>query len=114
MPQGQFFACRVLSSKPDRLDFVVFQESEITRRNDVEMSSKGFATEAEAESEINNLGGVIPTGDFDFLDFWEGDTGTVWCWKDDRTCGASQVFGSEEEALEAWRAGVLVFDALLD
>jgi hypothetical protein len=32
MPQGLFFACRVLSTEPAKLEFVVFQESEIDRR----------------------------------------------------------------------------------
>ena len=99
---------------PDKLEYVVFQESEIARRNDVEVASKGFATEAEAELETKNLGGVIRTGHSEFLDFWDEDSGTVWCWKDDRTLGASQTFESEEDALEAWRANELVFDMLLD
>ena len=113
MPQGSFFACRVLATMTDRLDYVVFQESEIARRNDVEVASKGFATEAEAKLEIRNLGGVIPTGPSMFLDFFEQDAETVWCWRDERTWGSSQTFKSEQEALDAWDAEKLVFDALL-
>jgi hypothetical protein len=49
-----------------------------------------------------------------FLDFWGGNSGTVWNWKDDRTQGASQVFKSEQEALDAWHDDILIFDTLLD
>lgn len=114
MSQGLFVACRVLFTKPDKLEYVIFREAEVARRNDVEVSSKSFATEAEAELEIRHLGGIIPTGSPDYLDYWEGETGTVWCWKDNRTWGASQLFESEEEAKEAWRTEELVFDAMLD
>ena len=48
-----------------------------------------------------------------FLDFFEDEhMRTVWCWKDLRTEGASQVFDSEEEALDAWHNDKLVFEAL--
>lgn len=114
MSQELFVACRVLFTKPDERDYVIFGESEVASRNDVEVSSKGFATEAEAELEIRHLGGVIPTGDPLYLDYWDGDTGTEWCWKDDRTWGSSQVFESKAEALEAEAAEKLVFDAMLD
>ncbi len=113
MPNELFFACRVLFIKPDKLEYVVFQESEIACRNDVEVASKGFATEAQANLEIRRLGGVFPSGYPEWLDFWDEDSRTVWCWKDDRTYGASQTFESEEEALEARRADKLVFDVLL-
>jgi hypothetical protein len=59
MPQELFVACRVLFTKPDKLEYVVFRGSEVARRNDVEVSSKSFATEAEAELEIRYLGGVM-------------------------------------------------------
>ena len=112
--EGLFIACRVLSTMPDKLEYVIFQESEIARRNDVEVASKGFATEIEAEVEINNFGGVIPNGNPLSLDFFEEDSRTVWCWKDERTLGSSQIFESEQKAQEAWDAELLVFEALLD
>jgi hypothetical protein len=114
MPQGLFFVCRVLATKPDKLEYVVFQGSEIAHRNDVEVASKGFATEREAKLVITRLGGVIPAGLSMFLDFWEEDGETVWNWKDTRTGGASQTFKSEQEAPEAWDAKKLVFDSLLE
>jgi hypothetical protein len=49
-----------------------------------------------------------------FLNFFEDGSETVWCWNDERTMGASQIFKSEQEALEAWRSDKLIFDALLD
>jgi len=114
MPQGLFFACRVLATKPDRLEYVVFQVSEISSRNYVEVASRDFATVAEAELEIENVGGVIPTGMSKFLDYFDVDGETVWCWKDDRTLGSSQIFKSEQAALAAWDAEELVFDTVLD
>jgi len=113
MPQGPFFACRVLLTKTKKFEFVVFQESEIARRNDVEVSSRGYRTKAAARAEIERLGGVIPDGIW-YLDFWEEDSETVWNWKDDRTGGSSQVFKSREEAVDAMKKESLVFDVLLD
>jgi len=50
-----------------------------------------------------------------FLDFWWDEKGeTLWNWKDCRTLGASQVFGSKKEALEAWDNNKLIFDILDD
>lgn len=80
----------------------------------MEVASKGFATETEAELEVKNFGGVIPNGNPLLLDFFEEDSRTVWCWKDERTKGSSQIFESEQEAQEAWDAEFLVFEALLD
>jgi hypothetical protein len=115
MPQGLYFACRVLFTKPDKLEFIVVQESEIGRRHDVEVASEGFETETEAELAIQNIGGVIPSAFPLFLDNFEGDDlRTVWCWKDDRTVGSSQIFESEEEALEAMNAELLEFETVLD
>jgi hypothetical protein len=112
--EKHFCVCRVLATKPYRLDYVVFQESELTRRHDVEVVSKGFATEAAAKAAIIQLGGAIPEGHAMFLDFWEENFETVWNWKDERTMGASQTFKSEQEALDAWNDGKLIFDALVD
>ena len=89
-----FFACRVLATKPDRRDYVIFPGKALARRHDVEVASKGFATEAAAAAEIKRLRGSIPDGLDMFLDFWDEDGKTVWCWKDDRTLGASQTFTS--------------------
>lgn len=108
-----FFVCRVLAIKPGRLDYVVFRGEEVARRQDVEVASKGFTTEAEAEAAIKQLGGTIPKGHAMFLDFWWEDE-KVWNWKDERTGGASQVFKSEQEALDAWHEDKLIFDVLLD
>ena len=81
------------------------------RRHDVEVASKGFATEAAAAAEIKRLRGSIPDGLDMFLDFFEEEVGkTVWCWKDDRTQGASQTFTSKRKALDAWRNDKLIFD----
>ena len=50
-----------------------------------------------------------------FLDFFDDeDFETVWCWKEERTGGASQTFKSEREALDALNTEELVFNALLD
>jgi hypothetical protein len=111
---ASFFVCRVLATKPDRRDYVVFQQSEVARRHDVEVASKGFTTEAAAEAAIKQLGGTIPDGAVMFLDFFEEDFETVWCWKDERTMGASQTFKSEREALDAWDNDKLIFEALMD
>jgi hypothetical protein len=109
MKSPLFFACRVAATKPDRRDYVIFPGKALARRHDVEVASKGFATEAAAKAEIKRLGGSIPDGFV--LDFFEEDVGkTVWCWKDDRTQGASQTFTSERQALDAWRNDKLIFD----
>jgi hypothetical protein len=80
----------------------------------VRVASKGFETEIEALAEITRLGGVIPTGVSILLDFFDDENlHTVWCWKDERTRGASQVFKSEREAIDALANDQLVFDALL-
>jgi hypothetical protein len=80
----------------------------------VRVASKGFETEIEALAEITRLGGVIPTGVSILLDFFDDENlETVWCWKDERTRGASQVFKSEREAIDALANDQLVFDALL-
>ena len=78
------------------------------------MTSRGFENETEAESEIRNLGGIIPTGHPMYLAFFDEEFETVWCWKDERTGGSSQIFESEQQALEAWNAERVVFDVLLD
>jgi hypothetical protein len=106
--------CRVLATKRDRLDYVVFRGGEVARRHDVEVASKGFTTEAEAEAAIKHLGGTIPKGHAMWLNFWEEDLETLWNWQDERTQGASQDFKSKQEALDAWHDDKLIFDALLD
>ena len=65
---------------------------------------------AAAEAAIKQLGGTIPKGHAMFLDFWDEDFRKVWNWKDDRTRGSSQTFESEQEALDAWDRGELIFD----
>jgi hypothetical protein len=123
-----FFVCRVLATKsfphfgfrelpkiPDKLDYVVLAEEGLDRRHDVEVISKGFTSEAAAKAVVKKLGGTIPKGFAMFLDFFDGEHGeTVYCWKDERTQGASQIFKSEREALDAWNNDELVFDAPLD
>jgi hypothetical protein len=47
-----------------------------------------------------------------FLDYFEEEFETKWCWKREATGEASQVFDSEEAALEAWRADQLYFEAM--
>ena len=109
--EPSFFACRVLATKPDRRDYVIFPGKALARRHDVEVASKGFATEAAAAAEIKRLRGSIPDGLDMFLDFFEEEVGkTVWCWKDDRTRGASQTFTPKRKALDAWRNDKLIFD----
>jgi len=66
-----FVACRVLATKRDRKEYVVFPSSEVRRRRDVKRASKAFATEADAKKEVERLKGTIPTGFEMFLDFWE-------------------------------------------
>ena len=67
------------------------------------------------DAEIRRLGGVIPSRSPMFLDFFDDeDFETVWCWKGERTGGASQTFKSEREALDALNTEELVFNALLD
>jgi hypothetical protein len=112
--QSLFFVCRVLATKPNKLDYVIFQEGELAGRQDVEVVSKGFPTEAAAEAVIKQLGGTIPDRPAMFLDFFEENLEMVWCWKDERTLGASQTFKSDKDALDAWHNGKLIFDAPLE
>ena len=114
MKQDHFFVCRVLSTKPDRLDYVIFKGAELANRNDVQVDTRSYATKAEAEAAIKQLGGTIPAGPPMLLDSFEEDDLTVWCWKDERTRGSSQTFRSERKALDAWNADKLIFHALLD
>jgi hypothetical protein len=114
MDQSRFFVCRVLATKRDRLEYVVFHEKELAGRHDVEVVSKGFTAKSAAKAVIKELGGTIPKGMSMFLDSFEENRETVWCWKDERTMGASQTFESEQEALDAWDNDKLVFEALLD
>jgi hypothetical protein len=107
---AKFFVCRVLHTKEERLDYVVIQENELGGREDVEVASVGLASEEEAEAAIRQLGGTIPGGPSLFLDFFEEGSDTVWCWKDERTYGASQTFGSEQEAVEALGRGEVIFE----
>ena len=110
MSQDLFVACRVLSTQFEGHDYVVFRDSELERRHDVEATSAKFTTEVEAEAEIKRLGGTIPAGPAMFLDFFDDeDLEFVWCWKDERTGGASQLFKSEQEAVDAWNNNALVF-----
>jgi hypothetical protein len=97
-------------TKPDRRDYVILQGEELARRHDVEVASKGFVTEAAATAEIKRLRGSIPDGFDLLLDFWDEDGKTVWCWKDDRTRGASQTFTSKRKAEDAMRNDQLIFD----
>jgi hypothetical protein len=105
-----FFACRVLETKPDKRHYVILQGEELARRHDVEVASKGFVTEEAATAEIKRLSGIIPDGFDLLLDFWDEDGKTVWCWKDDRTLGASQTFTSKRKAEDAMRNDQLIFD----
>jgi hypothetical protein len=112
MVQDGFVACRALMTKPEAHDYIVLRRSEVAQRLDVESGSTEFKTEAEAKAEINRLGGTIPTGLSLFLDFFDDDElETVWCWKDERTGGASDIFASEQEALDALNSGKLIFHA---
>jgi hypothetical protein len=61
----------------------------------------------------NKPRGVIPAEYSMFLDFFDEYGETVWCWKDERTGGSSQIFNSEREALEALETDDLIFNALL-
>ena len=105
-----FFACRVLATKPDRRDYVIFPGEALANRHDVEVASKGFATEAAARAEIKRLRGSIPDGLDMWLDFFEEESKTAWCWKDDRTRGASQTFTSKRKVLAGWRNDKLIFE----
>jgi hypothetical protein len=121
-----FFVCRVLTNVPDRyhtepqdipdkLEYVVLERDGLEGRRDVDVASKGYATEAAANAVIKKLGGTIPKGYAMFLDFFDGEHGeTVYCWQDERTWGASQTFQSEEEALDAWNNNKLIFTLALD
>ncbi len=89
---------------------------ELESREDVEAVSEGLASLQEAEAMIEQLGGTIPDRMSLFLDHFEeegsdGGRHTVWCFKDDRTYGASQTFESEEEAIEAERDRELIFES---
>jgi len=112
MTQDEFIVCRVLSTKPERLHFIVLKKEELNQRHDVEVASEAFVTDEQASARIKALGGSIPKGPSLFLDFFEENSSRVWCWKDERTKGASQTFISEQEALAAMGAGKLVFDVL--
>ena len=89
----KFFVCRVLAFKEDSLNYVVIQGDELSGREDVEVASVGLASEEEAEAAIRQLGGTIPGGLYPYLDNFPGERYvTVWCWKDERTHGASEIF----------------------
>ena len=107
----RFFVCRVVYTKEKRLDYVVVQGDEPEGREDIEVASVGLASEEEAEAAIRQLGGTIPGGLYPYLDNFPGERDeTVWCWKDERTHGATETFESEEEAMEAWRNDELIFE----
>ena len=107
----RFFVCRVLAFKEDTLNYVVIQGDELGGREDVEVASVGLASEEEAEAAIRQLGGTIPGGLYPYLDNFPGERAeTGWCWKDERTHGATETFESEEEAMEAWRNDELIFE----
>ena len=99
-----------MATKPDRRDYVILQGEELARRHDVEVASEGFTTEAAATAEIKRLRGSIRDGGDLFLDFWDEDGETLWCWKDDRTLGASQTFTSKRKAVDAMRNDQLIFN----
>ena len=115
-PTGHF-VCRVLFTKQfGELDYVIMGGDELESREDVEAVSEGLASLQEAEAMIEQLGGTIPDRMSLFLDHFEeegsdGGRHTVWCFKDDRTYGASQTFESEEEAIEAERDRELIFES---
>ena len=115
-PTGHF-VCRVLFTKQfGELDYVIMGGDELESREDVEVVSEGLASLQEAEAMIERLGGTIPDRMSLFLDHFEeegsdGGRHTVWCFKDDRTYGASQTFESEEEAIEAERDRELIFES---
>ena len=109
----KFFVCRVLAFKEDSLNYVVIQGDELGGREDVEVASVGLSSEEEAEAAIRQLGGTIPGGLYPYLDNFPDGTmldKTVWCWKDERTHGATETFASKEEAMEAWRNDELIFE----
>ena len=113
-PTG-IFVCRVLFTKQFRqLDYVIMGGDELESREDVEVVSAGLASEQEARAAIKQLGGNIRDGVM-VLDYFEeegfdGGRHTVWCFKDDRTYGASQTFESKEEAIEAESENELIFE----
>ena len=111
MPQGLFFACRVLTTERDQLEFVIFQKSEIARRHDVRVALVGYQRQ-KLRSDVwaRHFQADPPI----FLDFFDDEDFETWCWKDERTGGASQTFKSEREALDALNTEELVFNALLD
>jgi hypothetical protein len=68
-----FFVCRVVTNAPDpydtrpqdipvELEYVVLERDGLEGRRDVEVASKGFATEAAAKAIIKQLGGTVPRG----------------------------------------------------
>jgi hypothetical protein len=67
------------------------------------------SSEETATAEIKRLRGSISDGFDLLLDFWDEDGKTVWCWKDDRTRGASQTFTSKRKAEDAMRNDQLIF-----
>ena len=107
----KFFVCRVLAFKEGSLNYVIIQGDELGGREDVEVASVGLSSEEEAEAAIRQLGGTIPGGLYPYLDNFPGECyETVWCWKDERTHGATETFASKEEAMEAWKNNELIFE----
>ncbi len=107
----RYFACKLTIREGPF--YVVMQGSELGGRNDVEVASEAFATEQEAEAAISKLGGTIPDSEGSpmFLDHFENHKSEkLWIWRDTRTWSVTQTFGSEEEALEAWRTDDLIFE----
>jgi hypothetical protein len=118
--EKSFFVCRVVTNAPDRhgttpqnipdkLEYVVMERDGLEGRRDVDVASKGYATEAAAKAVIKKLGGTIPKGHPMYLHWFEGNHGTSYSWLDERTGGASQEFESEEAALDAWHNNKLIF-----
>lgn len=87
------------NTKSDRLYLI--DEIEREYRHDLEVESGPYQSTKDAENAAIKYNQLLHKPIL-FLDFFEEDMKTVWCWKDEGTTGVSQIFKSKNSALEAW------------
>jgi hypothetical protein len=115
MEPDLFYVCGVRAERDKGYRYVVFKGSELAGRLDVEAEPAGFSTEGEAIACIHAKGGYVPDEPALYLDFFDDERmDTVWCWKDERTGGVSQIFKTKRQALSALRRGRLIFTVMTD
>jgi len=105
--RGPYFLC----SMPGLDKLVLLSEFEVLQDGKCERASEGFRTKKEAKmaATLRRAESAYPTP---FLDHYDTDSGTAWCWK--RGVYSSEEYSSQEQAMDAWRKQTLVFTKLAD